>query len=160
MSTYELYLFFHIAGAFLLLAATGATTGAGFALGRATRAATATTLLRMMRMSERVVRSVGVVLVLVFGGLLVGETGHSWGEPWISAALTITVVALGLDHGYLMRQLRGSLAIAERLGDAPVSPELEARLKNPVPAIVGTALDLSFFLILWLMIARPGAPGA
>lgn len=157
MSTYQLYLFFHIAGAFLLLTATGATTGAGIALGRTTRAATATTLLRMMRVSELVVRSIGAVLVIVFGALLVGETGHSWGEGWLSAALTLVVISIALGHGYLMRQLRGSLAIAERLGDGPVSPELEARLKNPVPAVVGTALDLSFFLILWLMIVRPGS---
>jgi len=158
VSTYELYLFLHIAGAFLLLAATGATTGAGFALARTTRAATAATLLRMIRMSELVVRNIGAILVIVFGGLLVGETGHSWGEGWLSAALTLVVVSIALDHGYLMRQLRGSLAIAERLGDGAVSPELEARLKNPVPAIIGTALDVSFFVILWLMIVRPGAP--
>lgn len=157
MTTEHVCLFLHIAGAFLLMAATGATTGAGIALGRTTRAATATVLLRMMRMSELIVRNIGIVLVIVFGALLVGPTGHSWGEGWISATLTLIVVALGVNHGYLMRQLRGSLAMAERLGDAPVSPELQARLKNPVTALVGTVLDLMFFVILWLMVARPGA---
>ncbi len=157
MTTVHVYLFLHIAGAFLLMAATGATTGAGIALGRTTRATTAVVLLRMMRMSELIVRNIGVVLVIVFGSLLVGATGHSWGEPWISAALTLVLVALGVAHGYLMPQLRGSLAMAEQLGDGPISPELEARMKNPVTAIVGTVLDLLFFVILWLMVARPGA---
>ncbi|MFN8637993.1 MAG: DUF2269 family protein [Dehalococcoidia bacterium] len=157
MTTEHVYLFLHITGAFLLMAATGATTGAGIALGRTTRAATAVVLLRMMRMSELIVRSIGALLVIVFGSLLVGPTGHSWGEAWISATLTLVVVSLAVDHGYLVRQLRGSLAIAERLGDAPISPELEARMKNPMTAIVGTVLDLLLFVILWLMIARPGA---
>lgn len=157
VSTYQLYLFLHIAGAFLLLAATGATTGAGIALGRTRNASTAATLLRMMRMSELVVRSIGAILVIVFGSLLVGVTNHSWGEPWLSAALTLVVISLALGHGYLMRQLTGSLRIAERLGEGPLSPELEARVKNPVPAIIGTALDLMFFVILWLMIVRPGS---
>lgn len=157
MDTTDWYLFFHIAGAFLLLAATGATTGAGIALGQTTNAATAVTLLRMMRTSERVVRSLGLLLVIGFGSMLVGATGHSWGEAWISATLTILIVAVAVDHGYLMRQLRGSLAIAESLGSGPISPELEARMRNPVTGIVGLALDLSFLVVLWLMIARPGA---
>ncbi len=157
MNAYEWYLFGHIAGAFLLLAATGATTGAGIALGQTTRANTALTLLNMMRISEYALRSAGAVLVLIFGAFLIEEVGYSWGDPWISAALTILIVALAVDHGVLMRRLAKSRKLAMELGDGPVSPELEARLKDPVTAVVGVALDLSFFVILWLMVARPGA---
>ena len=157
MSTYDWYLFGHIAGAFLLLAATGATTGAGIALGQTTRANTAATLLSMMRISELAVRSAGVVLVLIFGALLIEEADYSWGDPWISAALTILVVAMAIDHGFLMRRLNKSLTAAKALADGPVSTELSAMLKDPVTAVVGVALDLSFFVILFLMIAKPGA---
>jgi uncharacterized membrane protein len=157
MDTYEWYLFFHIAGAFLLLAATGATTGAGIALGQTKRANTALTLLNMMRMSEYALRSTGAIVVIVFGALLIDEVGYSWGDGWISSALTNHIVALAVDHGFLMRRLNRSRAVAAELGDGPVSPELEAMLKDPVTGIVGVALDLSFFVILWLMIAKPGA---
>lgn len=157
MNTYEWYLFGHIVGAFLLLIATGATTGAGIALGQTTRANTAATLLNMMRISEYAVRSAGVVLVIVFGALLIEEVGYSWGDAWISAALTILIVAMAVDHGFLMRRLGKSLGLARALGDAPVSAELSSMLKDPVTAIVGVALDLSFFVILFLMIAKPGA---
>jgi uncharacterized membrane protein len=157
MNTYEWYLFFHIAGAFLLLAATGATTGAGIALGQTRRANTALTLLNMMRISEYALRSAGALLVLIFGALLIEEVDYSWGDPWISAAVTILIVALAVDHGFLMRRVNESRRIAAEIGDAPVSDELAARQKDPVTAIVGVVLDLSFFVILWLMIAKPGA---
>ncbi|MEX0783288.1 MAG: DUF2269 family protein [Dehalococcoidia bacterium] len=158
MDTYEWYLFFHIAGAFLLLAATGATTGAGIALGQTKRANTALMLLNIMRISELAVRSAGAIVVFVFGLLLVGEVdAYEISDAWITAAMTILIVALAVDHGFLMRRLSGSRKLAAELGDAPVSDELESRMKDPVTAIVGVALDLSFFVILWLMIAKPGA---
>ena len=158
MNTYEWYLFCHIAGAFLLLAATGATTGAGIALGQTTRANTALTLLNMMRISEYALRSAGAIIVFVFGLLLVGEVeAFEISDGWITAAMTILIVALAVDHGFLMRRINKSRSLAAELGDAPVSDELAARQKDPVTAIVGVALDLSFFVILWLMVAKPGA---
>ncbi|MGH2609603.1 MAG: DUF2269 family protein [Tepidiformaceae bacterium] len=158
MNTYEWYLFFHIAGAFLLLAATGATTGSGIALGQTTRANTSLTLLNIMRISEYALRSAGAILVFVFGLLLVGEVdAFEISDGWVTAAMTILIVALAVDHGFLMRRVNKSREMAAALGDGPVSPELEARQKDPVTGIVGVALDLSFFVILWLMIAKPGA---
>jgi len=157
MNTYEWYLFGHICGVFLLLAATGATTGAGIALGKVTRASTAVVLLSVMRVSEYAVRSAGAILVIVFGALLIEEADYSWGDAWISAALTILVVALAVDHGFLLRRLKASLRLAQELGDGPLSPELQARVKDPATAVVGTILDLSLFAVLFLMIARPGA---
>jgi uncharacterized membrane protein len=158
MDTYEWYLFFHISGAFLLLAATGATTGAGIALGQTKAANTALTLLNMMRISELALRSAGAVIVFVFGLLLVGEVdAYEISDGWITAAMTILIVALAVDHGFLMRRLNRSRRLAAGLGDGPVSPELESNLKDPVTAIVGVALDLSFFVILWLMVAKPAA---
>lgn len=158
MSTYEWYLFFHIAGAFLLLAATGATTGAGIALGQSTRANTSLTLLNLMRTSEYALRSAGAILVFVFGLLLVGEVeAYELSDGWITAAMTILIVALAVDHGFLMRRLEKSRKLARELGDGPVTPELAAMQKDPVTGVVGIALDLSFFVILWLMVAKPGA---
>jgi uncharacterized membrane protein len=158
MDTYEWYLFFHIAGAFLLLAATGATTGSGIALGQTTRANTALTLLNIMRISEYALRSAGFILVFVFGLLLVGEVdAYEISDGWITAAMTILIVAMIVDHGFLMPRLNRSRRLAAELGDAPVSDELKARQSDPVTAIVGVALDLSFFVILWLMVAKPGA---
>jgi uncharacterized membrane protein len=142
---------------FLLLAAAGLTTGAGIALGRTTRATTAVTLLTMMRMSEYILTSAGAILVFLFGSLLVNERDYSFGDAWISAAMTLLIVVLAVDHGYLIRQASKSRDMAAALGDAPVSAELQRRISDPVTIILGLALDLSFLVFLWLMIDKPGS---
>ncbi len=80
MSTQEWYLFGHLVGVFFLLAATGLTTGAAIAAGRVTAANTVVTLLDLQLRSERIVTSIGAILVFVFGSLLVNEAGYSFGD--------------------------------------------------------------------------------
>jgi len=158
MTTYEWYLFGHLAGVFLLLAAAGISTGAGIALGRAKSPGVVVTLLDLQRISELVVTSAGVILVVLFGSLLVDEAGYSFGDGWISAAFTLLIVVLALDHGVLMRKNRQARAIAANHGpNDPISDELQARLNDPLTIAVGLVLGLSFLVFLWLMIARPGA---
>jgi len=157
VSTYEWFLFGHILGAFLLLAASGLTTGAAIAAGRARHAPTAATLLALQLWSERIVTSVGALLVFLFGTLLVDESGHEFSESWISAAYALLIVALALDHGVYLRWVRRARAVALRDGDGPVSDELRRLLGARGPALVGVLLDVSWLVFLWLMIAKPGS---
>jgi hypothetical protein len=80
MSTSEWYLFGHLLGVFLMLAAAGLTTGTAIAVARATSAKVVVTLLDLMRASELYVTSAGVVLVLVFGMLLIDKRDFSFGD--------------------------------------------------------------------------------
>jgi uncharacterized membrane protein len=157
MSTFEFYLFGHLLGVFLLLAAAGLSTGTGIAVPRVRKANTVLTLLQLMRYSEIFVTSAGTILVVVFGGLLIEERDFSWGDPWISAAFALLIVVLVIDHGYLMPQNRKAREMAEALGDGDVSVELVQHLSNPVTVAAGVLLDLSFLVFLYLMVVKPGA---
>lgn len=157
MSTAEVYLFGHLLGVFFMLGAAGLSTGVGIALARATSARTVVTLTSMIRYSELIGTSLGTVLVLIFGFALVAKRDFSMGDPWISAAFTLLIVVLAIDHGYLLRQNRKAHAMAEALGERPVSDELHTHLNNPMTTAAGVLLDISFLVFLWLMIAKPGA---
>jgi uncharacterized membrane protein len=157
MSTQEFYLYGHLLGVFLLLAAAGLSTGTGIAVARTTHAATALMLLNLMRYSEIFVTSAGAILVVVFGSLLVDEAGYSFGDAWISASFTLLIVVLAVDHGFLMRRNRTARGMATAIGDGPVSPELSKHLNDPLTIAGGVLLDISFLVFLYLMVARPGA---
>ncbi|MEO8539425.1 MAG: DUF2269 family protein [bacterium] len=157
MTTQEVYLYGHLLGVFLLLAAAGLSTGTGIAVARTTSAKVVVMLLKIMRMSELIVTSAGTVLVLIFGFLLVNEQNRSMGDPWISAAFALLIVVLAIDHGLLMPRAKKGLRMAEALGDGQVSQELSTHLNNPLTIAAGALLDVSFLVFLWLMIAKPGA---
>ncbi len=157
MSAYEWFLFGHILGAFLLLAAAGLTTGAAIAAGRSRHAPTVAALLDLQLWSERVVTSAGALLVFIFGTLLVDESGHEFSEAWISAAYALLIVGLALDHAVYLRWVRRAREAARRAGDGPVPEELRRTLSERAPALVGALLDVSWLVFLWLMIAKPGA---
>ena len=157
MNTYEVYLFGHLLGVFLLLAAAGLSTGTGIAVARVNKAPVAVMLLKLMRASEFFVTTTGSVLVVIFGVLLINEADYSYGDPWISAAFTLLIVVLAIDHGFLMPRAKKALRMAEALGDGTVSQELSTHLNNPLTVAAGILLDVSFIVFLWLMIAKPGA---
>lgn len=156
MNTEDWYLFGHLTGAFLLLAAGGLTTGTAIAAGRVKAANTVVTLLDIQRRSELYVTSAGAGLAVVFGTLLVDEGGFEFGDPWVSAAYALLIVVLAVDHGYFMRKNRRIRASAAALGNGEVTADVSRQLNDPVGTIVGVLLDVSFIVFLWLMIAKPG----
>ncbi|GIW18777.1 DUF2269 family protein [Tepidiforma sp.] len=157
MSTQEWYLFGHLLGVFFLLAATGLTTGAAIAAGRATAANTVVTLLDLQLRSERIVTSIGAILAIVFGSLLVNEAGYSFGDAWISTAYTLIILALALDHGFYLRKVKAAREVAVTLGNGPVTAELRDKLNDGGARLAGIVLTLLWLVFLWLMIAKPGA---
>jgi len=158
MSTYEWYLFGHLLGVFFLLAAAGASTAAGIVAGRTNSAAVVVTLLDLQRRSELYITSLGAILVIVFGSLLVDEADFEFGDAWISAAYTLIIISLAIDHGFLMPRVRRARQAAAALGpNAQVTDEVRSMLNNPVMVGAGVLLDLLLIVFLWLMVAKPGA---
>src|SRR5690606_35131533 len=143
MSTYEWYLFGHLLGVFFLLAAAGVSTAAGITAGRTRSAAVVVTLLDLQRRAELDVTSLGALLAIVFGSLLVDEAaGYEFGDAWISAAYTLIIVALAIDHGILMRRNRRAREAAAALGpNAEVNDEVRSILNDPVTVGAGVLLD-------------------
>ena len=157
MDRYHWLLFLHVTGAFMVLG--GAVVAGIFnvaALQRE-RPSEIALLFRLARFAVTSI-SVGMVVTLAFGLWLVDEAGYGWGEAWIVIALVLWVLssALGGIGGKRDKEAR---ALAERLaaeGDTP-SPELRARLRDPVTLALSWSSGVVVIAILALMIWKPGA---
>jgi len=158
MSLYQWLLFFHVTGVFFLI---GGIVVAGIlnlaAIVKDRRPSEVAALYTLIRFAVPLIGA-GLLLTLVIGLWLVHNVGYGYGETWIVAAIVLWVVGstLGNIDGKYQRQT-GELA--QRLaaeGDAP-SPELRARLVNPLAIVISYASGLTAFAILGLMIWKPGA---
>jgi uncharacterized membrane protein len=157
VSRYEWLLFLHVTGAFLVI---GGAVMAGvfhFSALRSERPSEVVLFFRFARLAVAAI-GVGMVLTLGFGLWLVHDAGYGWGETWIVLALVLWVLsnAMAGIGGNREKHVR---ELAERLtaeGDAP-SPELSARLRDPVWLTLSWGSGIVVIAILALMIWKPGA---
>ena len=158
MTLYDWLLFLHVTGAFFLI---GGIVVAGIlnlvAIGKRRRPSEVAALYGLVRFAVPLI-GLGLLLTLVLGLWLVSEANYGYGDGWIVAALVLWVAAsvLGNIDGRYQRktgQLAGRLA-AE--GDVP-TPELRARLTNPVALAISYGSGLMAFAVLAIMIWKPGA---
>ena len=103
MSLYETLLFFHVLGAFSLVA--GTTAMAPFALGWG-QAALERTGAAKLAATGAILSGVGAILTLVLGLWLVHKVGYSFFRLWILGALVLWAVA-GYCNGEVSKTARG-----------------------------------------------------
>jgi uncharacterized membrane protein len=157
VNRYDWLLFLHMTGAFMVL---GGAVMAGifnFAALRRERPSEVVVLFRLTRIAVKSI-TIGMVVALAFGLWLVSEADFSWGDTWIVLALILWVVANALGGAGGGRDKR-TRELAERLaaeGDQP-SPELRARLRDPLTLALSWGSGLVVIAILALMIWKPGA---
>jgi uncharacterized membrane protein len=159
MSKYQWLLFLHVTGAFVFLGATVLAVVLNVAAARRERPSDVAVLLRFMRFAV-IGFGAGFALLIVFGLWLVHVAGYSYGAGWIVAALILFVAANALG-GISGERGKKALATAERLaaeGDAP-SPELRAMLRDPVTMALNYGAAIAGYVVLALMIFKPGAGG-
>jgi uncharacterized membrane protein len=157
VSKYEWALFLHVTGAFLFLG--GAVIAGVFSIEalRRERPSEIAALLGLARWGVAAV-SIGVLMALVFGLWLVDIAGYDWGSAWIVWSLVLWVLTNALG-GIGGRRDKETRLLAERLAsedDAP-SPELRARLRDPIALSLSWGSGLVGVAILALMIWKPGA---
>ena len=157
MDRYDWLLFLHMTGAFLVVG--GAVMAGVFNLAalRSERPSEIVLLFRFARLAVGAI-GVGMVLTLGFGLWLVHHVGYGWGQTWIVLALVLWVLSnalsgIGGKREKQMRELAESLA-AE--GDV-ASPQLSARLRDPVWLTLNWGSGIVVIAILALMIWKPGA---
>jgi uncharacterized membrane protein len=157
VSRYDWLLFLHMTGAFLVI---GGAVMAGVFNVSALRSERPSDVVLFFRFARVAVAAIGagMVLTLGFGLWLVHDVGYGWGETWIVLALVLWVLsnALGGIGGNREKRVR---ELAERLkaeGDLP-SPELSARLRDPVWLALSWGSGIVVTAILALMIWKPGA---
>jgi uncharacterized membrane protein len=157
MSTYQWLLFFHVAGAFLLLGG-GVIAGALnlAALGRE-RPSEIVLLFGLIRIAVGAIL-LGTLLAFVFGLWLVHEAGYGYGDGWVVAAIVLLILANALG-GVGGRRDDRTAKLARELadaGDAP-SPELRARVRDPISLALSYGSGLVLVALLAIMIWKPGA---
>ena len=103
MSLYETLLFFHVLGAFALVA--GTTAMAPFALGWGQVVFERLGAARLA-MIGAVLSGIGAVLTLVLGLWLVHKVGYSFFRFWILGALVLWAIA-GYSNGEVSKSARG-----------------------------------------------------
>jgi uncharacterized membrane protein len=154
---YHWLLVFHMTGALLLL---GGAVFAGILNAAALRRERPSEIVVLYRLSRIAVTSisVGMPLALVFGIWLVADLDLvKWSQTWVILALIgwVLVGALGGVGGKREKETR---MLAERLaadGDAP-SPELRARMRDPLTLALSWGSGVVVLGILALMIWKPG----
>jgi uncharacterized membrane protein len=154
---YQWLVFLHVSGAFLVL---GGATMAGVLNVSALRRERPSEIVTLFRLTRFAVTSimVGMIVALGFGLWLVSDADYGWGDTWIVLALILWFVANALG-GIGGRRDKQTRELAERLaaeGDIP-SPELRARLRDPVSLALSYGSGLVVVAILALMIWKPGA---
>jgi uncharacterized membrane protein len=157
VSRYDWLLFLHVTGAFLVIGGAAMAGVFNFSALRSERPSDVVLFFRFARLAVAAI-GVGMVLTLGFGLWLVHDAGYGWGETWIVLALVLWVLsnAMGGIGGNREKQVR---ELAERLtaeGDVP-SPELSARLRDPVWLALSWGSGIVVIAILALMIWKPGA---
>jgi len=159
VSKYDWLLFFHITGAFFLVGGTVSAATFTIMARRRERPSEIATLMSLVRFGLPFIYG-GVALTLVFGLWLVhsARQGYSFGDGWIVAALILWVAGNALGGAGGSRETK-TREFAEQLaaqGDSP-SPELRARLREPLPLALNFGSGLVIFTILALMIWKPGS---
>jgi hypothetical protein len=95
------------------------------------------------------------VLVAVFGYLTADRLNISLDVTWLLIAQVIFYAAVLIALTYL-RDATGRLNhLADEAPDGPVTEEITAEIKKPLPAILGSILTVGYFFIVYLMVSKP-----
>ncbi|MDX6505889.1 MAG: hypothetical protein QOG06_533 [Gaiellaceae bacterium] len=157
MDLYQWLLVFHVTGAFLLLGGGAIAAALSLAaLGRE-RPSEIVLLYGLIRIAVVAIMA-GTALAFVFGLWLVHEAGYGYGDGWVVAAIVLLIVAnamggIGGKRDEQTAKLARELAAS---GDAP-SPELRARVRDPISLALSYGSGLVLIAVLALMIWKPGA---
>jgi hypothetical protein len=153
--TEEWALFFHLLGAFLLVAGV-VVAGVGFEAARRRQSAAEIALLLGLTRVGVVLLAVGLPLVLGFGLWLVHIEHVGYGRGWVSAAIALFVamLVLGALGGRRPRHARiHAHALAGRA--APVSGELRSLLDDRGTRAANYGSAVIALAILVLMVFKP-----
>lgn len=117
-----------------------------------------------MHVTERIAL-MAIYAVFPLGIILVLTSDDAWkfSQAWVSLAMLLYIVALGVSHAVHLPNLRRMNALMGELasggpaaagGPPPQVAELEARGKKA--AMVGGILNLTWVIVVFLMVFKPG----
>ena len=147
----------HVSGAFLLLGGGVIAAVLTFAAARSERPSEVALFLGLVRFAV-VAIGIGTLLTVVLGIWLVSDQDFSFSDGWILLSLLLWFVALGAGQAGGMRDKETRLLAQELAAGSDVAtPELRARLRDPVTKILDYGSGLALVVVLALMVWKPGA---
>ena len=155
MNDYDVALFFHLLGAFALVAGT-VVAGVAFEAARTRRIPAEIALLLGLTRVGVVLVGVGTLLVLGFGLWLVDLGAWGFGTGWIVAALVLlgVTVVLGAAGGQRPKRAR-RLAVELRDDGAADTRELRRLLDDRAGRAANYLASLLLLAIIVLMVFKP-----
>jgi hypothetical protein len=160
MSSYEIYLIVHIAGAFMIAGGSLGATTLGIYAGNGTNVHTMRVAADIQHKIEYVLIVPGALIAIVFGSLLVTEISTvEFSDAWVSASFLLWFVAMGLGTGVMGPHAKQMRARADELiaGGVSDSAELQADFASPKVKAIGAVLTVLLLVFVYLMVAKPGA---
>jgi uncharacterized membrane protein len=151
-------LFFHLLGAFLLVAGL-AVAGVAFEAARRRRTPAEIALLLGLTRIGVLLVAAGSVLVLVFGLWLVHLERIGYGTGWVDAAIALfaAMAVLGTGGGQRPKRARRLAAQLVERGQLS-SDELRALLDDRITLAVNYLSAVIALAIVVLMVFKPGGP--
>lgn len=110
---YGIGLFIHVLAVVVGL---GITFGYGVFMAFAQRNAPASlpAVYRASQLADRYIVTPGLIIILVAGLYLLGETPYSFSDSWVGVGLLAVIVLLGMTHAYLGPRVRKGIELAEQ----------------------------------------------
>ena len=159
MDTYDLYRLYktlHVIAVIVLGGGFVLEAIAGPLVARAKTVGEVRAYARMMHFSETYLSLPAAVFVAGFGYATAAKIDLDFSLFWITLAQVLFYGLAILAIVFLRPAASKLLKLAEAAPDGPVTPEITAQLKRPLPMVIGPVVTLMFIVIVYLMVSKPG----
>jgi uncharacterized membrane protein len=159
MDTYDLYRLYktlHVISVVVLGGGFVLEAIAGPLLKRAKTVGEVRAYARMMHFSETYLSLPAALFVAGFGYATASKIDLDYSQFWIGLSQALFYGLAVLAVVFLRPAAAKLLKLAEATPDGPVTPEITAQLKRPLPMVIGPIVTFMFVIIIYLMVSKPG----
>ena len=159
MDTYDLYRLYktlHVIAVIVLGGGFVLEAIAGPLVARAKTVGEVRAYARMMHFSETYLSLPAALLVAGFGYATASKIDLDYSQLWIALGQALFYGLAVLAVVFLRPAAARLLKLAEAAPDGPVTPEITAQLRRPLPMVIGPVVTLMFIVIIYLMVSKPG----
>jgi uncharacterized membrane protein len=110
---------------------------------------------RLLYISENFLSIPAAIAIAVFGYATADRIGIDLDTTWLVLAQILFYVIVAIGLGILRPAANKLYRMTMDAPDGPITPEIVAQLKKPLPAIAGSSTGLMFLIIIYLMVAKP-----
>ncbi|MPZ47790.1 MAG: DUF2269 family protein [Dehalococcoidia bacterium] len=110
---------------------------------------------RLLYVSENFLSIPAAIAIAVFGYLTADRLGIELSTTWLSIGQALFYIIVILALAFLRPAANKLHRLAQAAPEGPVTPEIMAQLKQPLPSIIGPLASIAFAFIIYLMVAKP-----